>query len=68
MPKKTPIEETITDAPAPLQPEPVAYYTVVRGPIRVGKMILGKGHRNLRLTAAQAQTLGDHVLAEMPTV
>lgn len=68
MSKKTSIEETITDAPAPQQPEPLAYYTVVRGPIKVGKMILGKGHRNLRLTAAQAQTLGDHVRAEMPTV
>jgi hypothetical protein len=49
-------------------PEPDAYYTVVKGPIKVRGMILAKGHKNLLLTAEQAAALGDHVRPEMPTV
>jgi hypothetical protein len=49
-------------------PEPDAYYTVVKGPIKVRGMILAKGHKNLLLTNAQAAALGDHVIKELPTV
>jgi hypothetical protein len=53
---------------AAAKPEPVGYYTVVKGPIRVGSMIIGRGHQKLRLSAAQAAALGDNVRREMPTV
>lgn len=68
MSKKRTIEENANPAAGEQAPEVIAYYTVVRGPIKVGKMILGRGHKNLRLTAAQAAALGDHVRPEMPTV
>ena len=63
---KTNKQETKEDAAE--KPEPIGYYTVVKGPIRVGKMIIGRGHQKLRLTDAQAATLGDNVRREMPTV
>lgn len=68
MSKKTTIEENATPAADEQAPEAIAYYTVVRGPIKVGKMILGRGHKNLRLTSAQAAALGEHVRKEMPAV
>jgi hypothetical protein len=68
MSKKASNEENASPAADEQAPEASAYYTVVRGPIKVGKMILGRGHKNLRLTAAQAAALGDHVRPEMPTV
>jgi hypothetical protein len=56
------------DAAAETAALPAAYYTVVKGPIKVRSMILSKGHANLLLTAEQAEALGDHVRREMPTV
>jgi hypothetical protein len=52
----------------PVPQERPAYYTVVKGPIKVRSMILGKGHKNLLLTSEQAAALGDNVRREMPTV
>jgi hypothetical protein len=64
-------EPQTTDTPPAKKAKPAerpAYYTVVKGPIKVRTMILGKGHKNLLLTAEQAEALGDHVRREMPTV
>lgn len=49
-------------------PEPSKLYTVIKGPIKVGAMILGTGHADLRLTAAQAEILKDNITEQMPTV
>jgi len=64
-----PTTDVAAETAAPTVPqERPAYYTVVKGPIKVRSMILGKGHRNLLLTAEQAEALGDNVRREMPTV
>jgi len=68
MSKNTTNEKNAKPAATEQAPEPIRYYTVVRGPIKVGSMILGRGHKNLRLTPAQALALGDNVREEMPTV
>jgi hypothetical protein len=54
-----------TETPAP---EPTKLYTVTKGPIKVGAMILGTGHVDLKLTAAQAEILKDNITEQMPTV
>jgi hypothetical protein len=66
--KKSTDDVAAETAALPVPQERPAYYTVVKGPIKVRSMILGKGHANLLLTAEQAEALGDHVRREMPTV